>query len=249
MHWHVKCISRALPALSFGEWAASLATFVRFISDFADQSLWNIWANLIPRPDSANVITSYVGYLFAFQEESAMLPIIAGAIAAILVIFAIVVQMQPSQLRVARDVTMAAPPSAVFPHVNNLHNWKAWSPWDEKDPDMTKTYEGPDEGEGASYAWAGNKDVGEGKMTITTSNPNEQVTIRLEFLKPMNVTNTSEFSFAPEGDGTRVTWELTGKNNFMGKAFGLFMNMDKMIGADFEKGLAKLKQVVEASKY
>ena len=176
-----------------------------------------------------------------------MLPIIVGAVVAIVVVFIIIVQMQPSEVRVSRDGVVGAPASAVFPHVNDLRKWQAWSPWDEKDPNMNKTYEGPDAGEGASYSWSGNKDVGKGKMTMEESQPNDRILIRLDFLEPMNITNHSEFTFTPEGDGTRVTWTLTGDNNFMGKLFGMFMNMDKMIGGDFEKGLASLKRVVESA--
>jgi hypothetical protein len=133
----------------------------------------------------------------------------------------------------------------VFEHVNDFHKWRAWSPWEERDPDMERTYDGPAAGEGAKYAWAGNGDVGEGKMTITESRPGELIRIKLEFLKPMSATNTTEFTFKAEGDGTVVTWDMTGRNNFMAKAFCLFMNMDKMVGGDFEKGLANLKSIAE----
>jgi hypothetical protein len=111
---------------------------------------------------------------------------------------------------------------------------------------MTRTYEGEPAGEGAVYSWAGNSDVGEGTMTITESRPNELIRIKLEFIKPMEGTSDTEFTFAPEGDGTKVTWDMAGKNNFIGKAFCLFMSMDKMIGGQFEEGLSSLKTVAES---
>lgn len=163
----------------------------------------------------------------------------------IIVAFVAVVAMQPSDFRVSRSATIAAPPAVVFGHVNNLKQWNDWSPWAKRDPNMKTTYEGPESGEGAVYAWAGNQEVGEGRMTITASRPAEAVEMKLEFLKPMEATNEVEFKFAPEGDQTRVTWSMLGRNNFVGKAFCLFMDMDKMVGGDFEKGLADLKTISE----
>lgn len=174
-----------------------------------------------------------------------LVPILLG-IAAVIAVLVIVIALQPSDFGVARSGTIAAPPEVVFPHVNDLHAWTAWSPWEKLDPNMEKTYEGPDAGKGASYAWNGDKNVGEGKMTITESVPNQRIEILLEFKKPMNVTNDTEFIFTPEGNGTKVDWRMSGKNNFMGKAFGLVMNMDKMVGGQFEQGLADLKAVCES---
>ncbi|MEX2015188.1 MAG: SRPBCC family protein [Candidatus Hydrogenedentales bacterium] len=166
-------------------------------------------------------------------------------IAAVIVVFLIVVAMRPGQFRISRAATMAAPPAAVFQHVNDLHRWDAWSPWAKRDPNMKVTYSGAEAGTGARYAWVGNKDVGEGSMTITDSRSNERVVIQLEFMKPFRASNTADFLFEPVDGQTRVTWTMTGKNNFMFKTMGLFMNMDKMIGNDFEKGLAVLKAIVE----
>jgi hypothetical protein len=140
---------------------------------------------------------------------------------------------------------MAAPPQAVFAQVNDFQNWKAWSPWENIDPALKRSYEGPAAGNGAVYAWAGNKNVGEGRMTITDSRAGEQVRIRLEFFKPMSATNEAVFSFKPSGTGTTVTWTMTGSNNFVAKAFALFMSMDRMVGGMFEQGLAQMKTVVE----
>ena len=136
-------------------------------------------------------------------------------------------------------------PEKIFPHVNELRNWEAWNPWAKLDPNCKMTYSGPPAGASAGYAWAGNKKVGEGRLTITESKPSQLVRLKLEFLKPFAATNTAEFTFQPEGSQTAVTWSMSGKNNFMSKAFGLFMNCDKMIGGDFEKGLVAMKMVVE----
>ena len=158
----------------------------------------------------------------------------------------IVVAMQPADFRITRKLAMGAPAAAIFPHVNELAKWRAWSPWEKLDPDLKRTYEGPPAGEGAKYAWVGNPQVGEGRMTITESRPSSLVRIKLEFLKPFQATNSSEFVFAPNGNGTLVTWNMQGRNNFMAKAFHLLMNMDKLVGKDFEKGLNELKSIVEA---
>jgi hypothetical protein len=114
------------------------------------------------------------------------------------------------------------------------------------DPACKNTYTGAAAGTGAILSWAGNKKVGEGRMTIFESAPSDLIRIKLEFLKPFKATNTAEFVFKPEGNQTVVTWSMFGKNNFFFKAFSLFMNSDKMVGKDFEKGLAAIKTVAEA---
>src|SRR4051794_35771156 len=169
------------------------------------------------------------------------------AIAAIVVVFVGVVASRPPEFRVTRSITIDAPPSAVFPRVNNFHNWEDWSPWAKLDPAARSTFEGPAAGTGAVFHGAGNEKVGEGGMTTTESRPDELIRIRLEFLKPFAATNTATFTFKPEGDGTAVTWTMEGKNGFLCKAFGLFVDMDKMIGGDFEKGLAVMKSLVETA--
>ncbi len=170
------------------------------------------------------------------------------ALAVIVVVFAVVVAMQPADFRIVRTATISAPPPAVFSQVNDFHKWIAWSPWEKLDPALKRTYDGAPEGTGAVYSWVGNKKVGEGRMTLTESRPSDLVRIKLEFIKPFKATHTTEFTFQPEGGQTLVTWSMTGRNNFMSKAFCLFMNMDKMVGGDFEKGLASMKSVVEAGK-
>jgi uncharacterized protein YndB with AHSA1/START domain len=166
-------------------------------------------------------------------------------LALVLAAFAVVVAMQPADMHVARSMTIDAPSDAVFAQVNDFRNWQAWSPWEKLDPNLQRTYSGAESGKGAVYHWSGNAEVGEGQMTIEESRPNELIHIRLEFLKPFAATNAAEFTFAPQGDGTEVTWTMTGEKNFVCKGMCLFMDMDAMIGADFEKGLAQLKDVAE----
>jgi len=155
--------------------------------------------------------------------------------------------MQPSEFRVVRSATISAPPPAVFAQVNDFHKWEAWNPWAKIDPAMKQGYEGTPAGVGAIYIWAGNNEVGEGRMTITESRPSELIRIKLEFFKPFAATNSAEFTFKPEGNQTAVTWRMSGENNFLAKAIHLFVNMDKMIGGQFEKGLADMKLLVEAT--
>jgi uncharacterized protein YndB with AHSA1/START domain len=177
-----------------------------------------------------------------------ILIIVLIALAAIVVVFVAVVAMQPSEFRIERSATISAPAADVFAQVNDFHKWHAWSPWAKIDPAMKQTYDGTPAGTGAIYTWVGNKKVGEGTMTLTDSRPNDVISIKLEFRKPFKATNTAEFTFKPEGNQTVVTWSMSGRNNFMFKAFGLLMNMDKMLGGEFEKGLASMKAVVEAKK-
>jgi len=176
-----------------------------------------------------------------------MLKIILIAIPAVIVVFLIVVAFQPSDFRIVRSTSIAASPEAVFPQVNDFHKWEAWSPWAKLDPAMKQTYDGATAGRGAGYYWVGNKKVGEGRMTIIESSPNQMIRIKLEFFKPFAAVNTTEFTFTPQGNQTAIIWSMTGTNNFMAKAFCLFMNMDRMVGGDFEKGLARMKSVAEAS--
>lgn len=177
-----------------------------------------------------------------------MLKKILITIVLLIVVFVIVVATRPADFRIVRSTTIAAPASVVFPHVNDLHKWDAWSPWAKKDPAMKQTHEGSPGGVSAIYSWAGNSEVGEGRMTITESRADELIRIKLEFIKPFAAVNTTEFTFKSAADQTTVTWEMTGRNNFMSKAFCLFMDMDKMVGGDFEKGLAGLKSVAETEK-
>lgn len=174
-----------------------------------------------------------------------MIKKIALSGATVVILFLVIVALQPSEFRVARTATMAAAPAAVFEQVNDFHNWQAWSPWAKLDPAMKQNHEGAPAGTGAIYSWSGNDEVGQGRMTLTESRPYESVRIKLEFEKPFVATNTTEFSFNQEGDRTTVTWSMAGKNNFVAKAFNLIMNMDKVVGEQFDQGLANMKAVVE----
>ena len=158
-----------------------------------------------------------------------------------------VVATRPSEFRVVRSTTIAAPAPVIFAQVNDFHRWDAWNPWAKVDPAMKQTYEGAPAGVGAVYTWAGNREAGEGRMTIIESRPNDLIRVRLEFLKPFAGTSIATFTFKPEGPGTLVTWSMAGENNFIAKAVHLVMDMDKMIGGNFEKGLAQMKTVAEAA--
>ena len=169
-----------------------------------------------------------------------------AAVAAVIVVFLIVVAMQPSDFKVERSATMRAPAPAAFAQVNDFGNWQAWSPWEKVDPALKRQYEGPKAGTGAVYAWQGNKDVGEGRMTITDSRSAERIDIKLEFFKPFAAVNQTVFTFKPAaGDATAVTWIMTGQNNFLSKAICLFVDMDKMVGGMFDQGLSQMKAIVE----
>jgi hypothetical protein len=169
------------------------------------------------------------------------------ALVAIVVVFAVVVALQPSEFRIVLSATISAPAPAVFAQVNDFHNWETWSPWAKLDSAAKHSFEGPSAGTGAIFRWAGNEEIGEGSMTITESRPSDLIRINLEFLKPFAATSIAEFTFEPEGNQTAVTWSMAGQNNFIAKAVCLFMNMDETVGGDFEKGLAQMKSVVEAA--
>jgi hypothetical protein len=172
---------------------------------------------------------------------------IFGPIALLLVVLVVLIALQESDFHVTRSAAMSASPSTVFELINDFHKWDAWSPWAKIDPSMKQTYEGAPAGKGAIYTWVGNSKVGEGRMTIVESRPAERICIQLDFIKPFKGTNMAEFTFKPEGDKTVVTWSMTGKKNFILKAMGLFMNMDKMLGGNFEQGLAQMKALAEAA--
>jgi len=153
---------------------------------------------------------------------------------------------RPPTYHVERSQSMAASPEAVFSVVNDLHRFHEWSPWQKLDPQMKVTFDGPPTGVGSSYAWVGNGEAGEGRMTITAVEPPGSLTEKLEFLKPFKDECLVHFAIAPENGGSRVTWAMDGNYNFVSKVMCLFVSMDKMMGKDFEAGLATLKQVAEA---
>ncbi|HEY1099005.1 MAG TPA: SRPBCC family protein, partial [Myxococcota bacterium] len=153
----------------------------------------------------------------------------------------------PGKSHVERSGTVNGTPALVFARLNSMKSFPLWSPWQQLDPNMNKTFSGPDEGVGSSYWWSGNDDVGEGKMTITESRPGEGVVDTLEFIRPFAQESVVTFTVKPASDTTStVTWAMDGDNGFMAKAAGLFMDMDTMIGADFERGLKNLDTVVSA---
>lgn len=162
--------------------------------------------------------------------------------------FVAVVALQPEDYRVSRSISIKAPASAVFPLLNDFHNFARWSPWAKLDPNMTTTIEGS-AGKGSIYSWKGNSEVGSGRMTITDSQADQRVAIDLEFQEPFASSSKTLFEVQPAADGSSVTWSMAGKNNFVSKAFCLVMGgMDKMVGPDFEKGLAQLKAAAETAK-
>ncbi len=177
-----------------------------------------------------------------------MITYILIGFAVIVVLFLILVASRPATFRVERSASISAPVPVVFGQVNELRKWEAWSPWAKLDPNAKSSFEGPAAGVGAAMSWSGNNKVGEGRMAITKSRPGELVRFQLDFFKPMKATNTAEFTFKSDKDQTTVTWAMFGRNNFMAKAFGLFVNCDTMVGSQFEKGLASMKSIAEAAK-
>lgn len=167
-------------------------------------------------------------------------------VAVLIAVFVVVVAMQPDGFRVARSISISAPPVTVFAKVNDLRTWQQFSPWAKLDPNAKATFAGPETGTASSFTWAGNNEVGEGTMTIVESRPHELIRFKLEFVKPFEGTNDAEFTFKPAGAQTEVTWSMSGKNNFLFKAVGLFIDCEKMIGPQFEEGLANLKALSEA---
>lgn len=162
-----------------------------------------------------------------------------------LLAFLAYVAMQPAEGTVTRSAVIPAPPAAIFPHVNSLHKWQVWSPWAKIDPNAKVVFDGPETGPGAGMTWDGNNKVGQGKMTIIESQPSDRVKIRLDFKKPFENTSVADFTFKPEGPGTRVTWSMSGARPFFARVMCTLFNADKMTGGMFEKGLASLSEVVK----
>jgi hypothetical protein len=176
-----------------------------------------------------------------FEVIVIILVILAIAAAAILIIAA----TKPKMLRVQRAVDIKAPADKVFPLISDFHQWLKWSPYEQKDPAMKRTYGGTDSGKGATYAWDGDKNVGSGRMEILEAAAPSKIIIKLDFFKPFEGHNTAEFTMLPQGDGTHVTWVMHGPANFMSRLMQVFINLDNMIGRDFEAGLARLKTITE----
>lgn len=166
-------------------------------------------------------------------------------LAAVIAVILIAACFQPNTFHVERTVTITAAPEKIYPHINDFHNWAAWDPWAKMDPAMRTTISGAASGKGAVYEWEGNGQVGQGRMEITDSTPSK-ISIQLNFIKPMASQDMATFTLNPKGTSTDVTWAMDGTVPFVGKIFHLFMNMDKMVGSQFEKGLADLKTASEA---
>lgn len=176
-----------------------------------------------------------------------MLRKILIGLGALVLVFVIVVATRPAAFHLERSVTIAAPPEKVYAQVEDFHAWRGWSPWEGLDPNLKRTYEGPTSGKDASYAWSGNDKAGEGRMTIEKADKPKVLELKLEFIKPFAATNTATFTFLPVPEGTKVTWAMEGKNGFMSKAFSLFVDVDKLVDGDFERGLASMKKVAETA--
>jgi Polyketide cyclase / dehydrase and lipid transport len=176
--------------------------------------------------------------------EDAMLEFLVAAVLAVLAFLAWM-SSKPDVFRVERALTIKAPAETIFPLINDLHAWQGWSPWAKKDPAAKAEFSGPPNGLGAAFAWDGNKLVGKGRMEVVESTPDEKVAFRLDFEKPFVGHNRAEFTLVPAGEATTVRWVMTGPMPLFSKVMSSFFDMDKMIGRDFEAGLASIKEIVE----
>ncbi|MFM9968478.1 MAG: SRPBCC family protein [Burkholderiales bacterium] len=174
-----------------------------------------------------------------------MIQTTAIIVVVLIAIVLILAANKPDIFHVQRATSIKAPPEKIYALINDFKRWGAWSPWENKDPAMKRNYGATTEGKGAFYSWEGNKDVGLGSMEITETTASSKILLKLDFLKPFEAHNTIEFSFAPQGEVTEVNWSMQGPTPFMGKIMHVFMNMDKMVGKDFETGLANLKAAAE----
>ena len=171
---------------------------------------------------------------------------IIGIVVVVLVAAVLAMAMtKADSFRVQRKTSIKAPPNKILPLLDDFHNWSSWSPWEKVDPSMNRSHSGAARGKGAVYEWDGNSKVGKGRMEITEVAPLSKVTIKLDFLKPFEGHNIAEFTLEPDGDSTNLTWAMHGPTPFVSKVMQVFISMDKMIGKDFEAGLANLKTVSE----
>jgi hypothetical protein len=169
---------------------------------------------------------------------------IAFGLAAVIVIILGLAAMQPDSYSVTRSASIKAPPDQLIAMIADFNRWRDWSPWEKLDPAMHRTISTPASGPGATYAWTGNKDVGKGRMDIASVTPN-QVVINLEFIEPFASRNMTAFTVTPAGDGSKVVWTMSGPMAFPSKIMAVFVSMDRMIGKDFERGLAQMKALAE----
>ncbi len=173
-----------------------------------------------------------------------ILTILISALSALVFVVLLLAALKPNEMRIERSATIKAAPERIFELINDFHGWSKWSPWDKIEPAMQRTYDGESAGEGARYAWVGDK-VGSGSMEILSATAASHIKIKLDFIKPFEGHNITEFSLEPDGDSTKVTWLMHGPSAFVSKIMSVFVNMDQMIGKDFEKGLVDLKLVTE----
>src|SRR5712691_9648577 len=174
-----------------------------------------------------------------------MIKKIAIAVVVLLAALLIYAATQPDTFRIQRAATIKAPPERIFAVLNDFLRWESWSPWEKKDPAMKRTFSAVTSGKGAVYAWEGNRDVGQGRMEIAESVPPSKVAIKLDFVKPFVTHNIVEFTLEPQGDSTNVTWVMLGNMPYVAKIVHVFLDMDKLVGKDFETGLANLKTLAE----
>jgi hypothetical protein len=174
-----------------------------------------------------------------------VIAIIAVVLAVAIAIVLILAAAKPARFSVLRATTVKAPPDAIFPLINDFHQWGSWSPYEHKDPAMKRSYSGAESGKGAVYGWEGNKNVGSGRMEILDTSVPTKIVIKLDFFTPFEGHNTAEFTMLPQGDVTNLNWLMHGPAPFMSKLMQVFMNIDKMIGKDFEVGLVNLKRLAE----
>ena len=178
-----------------------------------------------------------------------IIAIVAAVLVIAIAIVLILAATKPGSFSVQREIDVKAPPGKIFPLINDFHQWQSWSPYENKDPAMKRSYDGPASGKGAVYGWEGNKNVGSGRMEILEASPPSKIVIKLDFFAPFEGHNTAEFTMLPQGDATtvttNVTWLMHGPAPFMSKMMQVFMNLDNMIGRDFEVGLANLKRITE----
>jgi len=174
-----------------------------------------------------------------------MLKIIVIAIVVLVAAVLIVAATRPDTFRVERSASIKAPPEKIFALINDFNRWGAWSPWEKKDPAMKRTFGATTSGKGASYAWDGNKDVGQGSMEIAQSVPPSKIELNLDFVRPFKAHNLVVFTLEAKGEATNVTWAMQGDLPYFAKIIHLFVNMDKMVGNDFEAGLSNLKSIAE----
>lgn len=174
-----------------------------------------------------------------------MIQTIALIVAILLTALLIYAVTRPDTFRIQRSITISVPPEKIFPLINDFNRWRDWSPWETMDPALKRTYGGAPSGRGAIYEWSGNNQVGHGRMEITESAPSSRIVIKLDFFKPFEAHNAAEFTLDSHNSSTTVTWAMYGPQPFMAKIMSVFCMMDRMVGPQFESGLANLKNITE----